>query len=280
MAPREPFGERSASARSALAGQVGEVLLRERVVRSTRRARGRALPPSPPSGRGRIAAAPAPTRSPPPGPGAEASIGAAGAARASGSRVARLTPRPRQKASNSSSKRSASARLVANSALSASRRRSGRSASGLAMTRAASPVSAWPTAKPASRKCAHETGEAPAHRRARAERSSRRAPRSRRPPGEPRRHLGRHARAVLARLQHRDQRRVDDLGLRGEVADAEAGQRRGPIEALGDARRLAQLLLAQPRRPCARSAARRPASRPGWRSIRIAASRSTSGKSR
>ena len=65
--------------------------------------------------------------------------------------AARLTPRARQKASNSSSKRAKSERREANKARIAARKLSGRSASGPAISRAASCASACPMTKPAPR---------------------------------------------------------------------------------------------------------------------------------
>ena len=70
------------------------------------------------------------------------------------------------------------------------------------------------------------------------------------------------ARAVLARLEERDQRLMDDLRLLPQILDAEPGEGRRPVERLGDAGNLLQVLLAQQSRPCARSARR------GWRRCR------------
>src|SRR5215813_13206122 len=54
-------------------------------------------------------------------------------------------------------------------------------------------------------------------------------------------------RAVLVRLEEADHGLVHRLGLLAQVMDAEARDRRGPVERLGDARHLAQILLAHRR---------------------------------
>src|SRR5271155_3901908 len=174
------------------------------------------------------------------------------AARASASILTTFfTPRARQKASNRSSNRARSERRDANRARNPARKPSGRSASGPAISRPASCASAWPMTKPASRRVTtkparrrHIAGPGPEPSKAKAS-----APITRRLScdlaDEPARRLRTDGGAVLAGLEQRDQRRVDDLRLLPQVLDAESGERRRPVERLGDAWNLLQVLLAQ-----------------------------------
>src|SRR5271155_1913802 len=174
------------------------------------------------------------------------------AARASASILTTFfTPRARQKASNSSSNRARSERRDANRARNPARKPSGRSASGPAISRAASCVSAWPMTKPAPRRVTTKparrlriAGPGPAPSNAKAC-----APITRRLScdlaDEPAPRLRTDRDAVLAGLEQRDQRRVNDLRLLAEIVDAEPGERRRPVERLGHARDLLQVFLAQ-----------------------------------
>ncbi len=165
-------------------------------------------------------------------------------------------PSPHQNASKISSKRSQSECVAQNSARNAGISDAARAAAGEASTESASPVSASPTRKPLSLKVRAKSsaagGAAPDNHRGPATRDGRRP--SRYLAEEPFAHLTRDAGAVLMGLQQTNHGFIDRFRLLPQIVDFQAGKRRRPIERFGDARHLAQILLAHLPPPCGRSA--------------------------
>src|SRR6267142_3556197 len=158
--------------------------------------------------------------------------------------------RPCQNASKISSKRSQSEWVAHNSDRSAGLSMEGRAPAREASTASASRVSARPTLKPLSRKVRAKPASfcrtgSPMLSSARLVATA--AIVSRHLAEQARAHLAREPRAVLVRLEQADHGLVHGLRLLPQIVQAEAGQRRGPVERLGDARHLAQVLLAHRR---------------------------------